>query len=1495
MKISILNMGSLSLLQLSLCFVGRAEFGGVQDPVDSIREVSRSLQSQFNSQKEIDRDSFYRSIKRLYELNEVIFKFGNNISDPNLLTECEEMRAIAWMNGWAVLGKLALEGKADDRPMLYTKDNDVLSLIVAVYNQMKHGNARYLNIKGSLLDGAMDWARSMKDRASFIIWERQKKLLSNSKPELSDPLLIRSLDDPSSYLPSSWPHGKTNSPTAGFHNCLIPSSEYLLGKPKDDPHQMVGGLQSVWSLVNLQLDTWHNWGANDSPKPATSPGLLPLAHWLSRISLDQDLDGMGTVGGNPTEERIRFNKLSKFLTFRDHISTTDSLRNIIRNMQTGRLVNPRISIAAVLRDLIDAATPIKKDDYNVDAAIWLRYIILLSFQGDGGLSLVGNGGNDLDKTWEVENLPETRFLLDESINHDEHISTFRWSGWPAGGSVTRLLWDLVSSLYRYEKIQFKLIANESSRTSNSLQSPDELIAQVNELRDIAEKKLNLDSALVWHQSNLTPQIIKRRMLQYPDERWNRSVTLEEQDRILTDYVYLSRRITATLRLHAVAAYMNKTGNLRTSGHLLSSLYGMSPLSECDLDAPPTKLFNVYEANVNALVDKIKHAVDARQVSAHLVQEYHLAFIEDGITTVEAEAAEFALDAADQALKMTAVLKQIDSLTISIARLNKEEKEKNVLADQAKQKAAGLRLALSTRARDLAAVQVEALKLALKEAEPLVADAKAKLVEAGERLRAHSRELRDAKRRQFVVSIITMATTVLGAALAPFTGGVSSIVAIAVNQAISLYEFASSSEWGDLPKVIANVQGIVSRSEQILITLKPVVPEINLTQKWADFSKVTQGLERQIQDASAAVESVHRILKGLNSLDQVRLVVGATCSGLQFKPEKGEIDLNLNACMTIQDQQLSSKLKAILLDGGVFVNNIPQRFRNLSVLPLLDNNEELKKKLTAAIDSIVRVAPKEVIDLYHRPEEEARSLVLKGKKALQQWISQANEKQAQLLGRILGGGMIIAVWKEEVVVLERPIQQESAEVKSRLEAVKSKVVSGALGNVVRAIRQQRVNLESQVSRANQDPDQIDAIANNVESLMTEISDSLDQLQDAITEAEGDLADRQTETDAASLEELASQLAEESSEIENTNAASYLTQSFRFREMTNYQEARDRDLARKAEEDYRAMQEKVLLSDEKLSFAYDNCAQRGIDPQDSSTMRQLPSMFGGASAPQMSGVMLFGYNDTTLERQVLLTELVREYVGMLRWMQMLRLKIPADPFDRAKGPTNAVAMYQKLLLDLSKNTKVEEEAEIIATDATKLKNLEFPDVVHPILDTYTSALHIYGNDEEISSERLLIGCSTEVRKQVIAKYRCLISDHSYPGDIERHVFERNNKDRIAIGSEVRLILKNKNDDAANLYYAVFPPKGPDYYESALLPGEQDRWTNQRLTDVEVLSYNSEVTNRILPVWRSNPLFLPLYGEWTVFIFDANRPATVPMGSRMKLEVELYIPFLVSEQMN
>ncbi len=139
---------------------------------------------------------------------------------------------------------------------------------------------------------------------------------------------------------------------------------------------------SLWALVNLQLDTWHGSAAADTDHF----DLVPLARWLKDLSVNDDLLAFEHGAGSVPAFRQKLLRLHRFINFRHLSADPDQLSRLLKRLKEQRTNGAPAVAVPELADLARAAQPLDNGESLPQAAILLRYVVLLSYQNEGAES-----------------------------------------------------------------------------------------------------------------------------------------------------------------------------------------------------------------------------------------------------------------------------------------------------------------------------------------------------------------------------------------------------------------------------------------------------------------------------------------------------------------------------------------------------------------------------------------------------------------------------------------------------------------------------------------------------------------------------------------------------------------------------------------------------------------------------------------------------------------------------------------------------------------------------------------------------------------------------------------------------------------------------------------------------------------------------------------------------------------------------------------------------
>src|SRR5262249_4009240 len=154
--------------------------------------------------------------------------------------------------------------------------------------------------------------------------------------------------------------------------------------------------------------------------------------------------------------------------------------------------------------------------------------------------------------------------------------------------------------------------------------------------------------------------------------------------------------------------------------------------------------------------------------------------------LDLEAALLGRKIAEKAVHVSRTFEQIARIDAEIADLGLRMARLERQAAGNVQKAAGIRLAYAVRLRDLAAARVEGLLQASQDAEEIVRQAQGELNDLAGEFQRVANQIEKAKKRSGFFGVLKAIVSVVGAVLAPFTGGASLTRAALGNTRLDIY-------------------------------------------------------------------------------------------------------------------------------------------------------------------------------------------------------------------------------------------------------------------------------------------------------------------------------------------------------------------------------------------------------------------------------------------------------------------------------------------------------------------------------------------------------------------------------------------------------------------------------------------------------------------------------------------------------------------------------------
>ena len=1228
----------------------------------------------------------FTQLDKLIKNDAALRKLGRDGIDGIIRESAERDRVQAFIHAWACFTLLAVEA---DRTRA-----DLSSLIAL------EGPAAKLSLLSNLLQLAEEIRASGDSDEAYKNAEREsRRPMDLLQYRLADGTLF-----PVEFAyHQEW--GQVQKPSFLKHDRYIPSFDDLVGKPSDSPGPIPRDIVSLWALVNQLLDRNCDLFAHcekESDRSVDPKAFATQAAWLAAFRARLGSFDMA-FGREKINDRliIPLGRIEAFLRFRVRATEPGALAGMAQafaqfrrespnnespDAKKSRLLRFTATNNLPLKNLIDAATPIDTmSPPFYHAASWLRYVLLLSYQGQRNVVANSQSPSGMEQIWTTFG---TKLPLDwvekfPTWKGDRVAPAIRWNNPPYAGQSSAVVSDLSQTcfeLFRFDAF----IAGRQKDRFNAVNSS--LIASTYISSDFRK---NLDNLTNAYLARVAPYF-----LQAPDEttstrnppfgepkrlaeldvwrtvaasapdglKWQAafatSTTATEQQRLRDDLRVLAIELQRSIQLQTSIRDTVDNGNPMGSLRLAST----GPQGIGDLEALPRKTFEQYKKDLDDRINNLKTSVTAIEVSRALVQAYTQSRGQLDQARAELDAAMVGQRIAGKASQLSECFQEIAVLDTKIEDLGQQMA---VMEKQAQEKLAAaveLRLVVATRFRDLAARKVEALIFANKQAEEIARQAIEDIDSlAGQFLQAAA-QIRDQRAKERAFGILKAVVSVVGAVLAPFTGGASMVVASMLNMAIDIYKRIDETNWKNFGDSVAAVGDISQDAVGIVDTginnfggpkAKAALKDVKTYIK-----KGTMQLENLTGDAK-------KLFEQLKAAGQDRIgVVVALANGLPVSfGDTGGLRIELGKHrIKFSDPQLQKMLNDLYANGWYILNDLEKRggegFAKLTDLP----SSELKTKLSEALNGVARELPPEIAGSLNLPGDATQ----KAQAALMQLRTYVeggmSDETRLLLAQTLASGMLFVKEGGVVVSIERPFDREAEKFQSRLEAYGRRVAEGAIGDLVTKIGKIRDDLDRKgqdLMKASDDEGLV-ALANSSKSSIDDVKTETKKLADEINKARDELADKEDERTIVDYEAQAARLLVDKagtlvkqSELHQQRARLVVKQS---------NIAADLELLRgeQADDLIRAAKLKVARFEDSVRNTYGRCLTNGIDPQSPDVANPSGVPLAVAS---LRGVISGDPELCDIANRSGLEAAAANVLGMIQWCQMLGItdgngKTPAD---------------------------------------------------------------------------------------------------------------------------------------------------------------------------------------------------------------------------------------------
>jgi hypothetical protein len=896
----------------------------------------------------------------------------------------------------------------------------------------------------------------------------------------------------------------------------VPGMAGLVGNPEDEP-VMNRGLVSFWGLVNHFVDA--SWKLE---KDINGRILACLGHdgqdiaaieRIARLAGGRCLwspDDAASAAEEPTKARLT--RLAKFLSFRS-AATGEDLVRVVNDLNQSRHSGGEPSFP-LTKTLVDAAKSLdesRPSDALGEAVVWLRYALLMSFY-DGG-NILGEGVG-LEREW--ARLRATNYKYADAMSsfgergpieaagHREDLPTsVRWGCKPAPNSYAYLLDRTVDQMIvlLQTRADLRKIVNPNHLQvrPSSLMDSGKLTAGLSLLRTTAE----LGAVSIFTDAEAPSSFPLRS-----------TATRAEQARAVAHL----QGVGSILRSFAAEVELLNSTRLDPKNEPLKPTQQLgNKTSPWAVYVLPQKTLSAYRDDLQSALEQLKRAKwEAKDALSREVAlaEYKMAVEEYRAAQYECEVVRIGGEVAELAQKMGERLRQIASLRVRSkefeARCAALQRDANGSQLASRQ----LRLELQVQARDLCAAQVAALSQALEVAAQISEKARGELLKYAEELRSLASNIRDQKRRDAVLSIVRAVISVAGAALAPFTGGASAIIAqginTAINTAVKIQEGGFDGVGKTLGTILEAADGFAAAGSLVArgVDNQTLQKAIGNAQDWL---RNRRGDLTALQSTIAAVE---------NKAMDGRKLLAMAAAGVSLKiDDSGKVTAGLRGsglCLH-KGTELASAAKEILALGGVL--DYAGRGK-VSPGGMIEGGQGL----IALLEQVLVQAPTETLKQIEVPGgESSRAAFIAARNKLLDVIGREGVGVQARIAQSLKAGSVLIQYGDNIVFADRDVEGELEEFRKYIAAVSKSIAEEAIGDVVAKIAASRARLQEQARSAQERKDDasLETLANQVPDEIRNLEGHLQELQVEIGLKRGELARKEIELKASGYDRAAAE--------------------------------------------------------------------------------------------------------------------------------------------------------------------------------------------------------------------------------------------------------------------------------------------------------------------------------------------------------------------------------------
>lgn len=1304
------------LLAFCLFLILAANISANRPPVEEFKALNvkafeinielRDLYKRSAISKEVGADDIKQLNDQLNELQNLHPKIAQEaeakgIGTDRIMLGTRRFRALAWLHAWGTFSQFVYRASLPSanpvlRKQLISLDDEgtsSLELLLSTYAEMAETENNKINPLQSILGEEDQFSHLLAYREPWLSLEEKKKAGVN-------------------------------------HTFYLPSSEDLLGKSDDmitGGKMLIGGktprnFLSLWGLVNLEVDTWHNNSLNPengSILPASTNAneldLGDLSNWLLRLGAGP-LRDFGSVE-TQSKFRVRVNKIGLFLRWRQNHTDETELKDFIKKLYDAR-TKPGEDLAAAFGDLLQSAKP-DGGEILYDAAYWARYTYLLSIKMPRRSLQTPKQVKAIEDKWKTLGLSE---FSAERPDVSQRQGYLRWNQQPANSNIASLLSDLTNATWRFFAFEQNVRSFDSDQFSGINQSfysnnsdPGKLAPLKNYSGKLEQNLANLrisfrkfvepyfspvgfapagtpSPELDYYQKLLLTDPI--RLTTTDDQytvRFRGSTTIVEQERIIQDFITIAGEMRSAMLLYGMVrdAYnqASKTEDSSDAGFLLQRLPSGIPFSSGQIYQLPGLSFKDYLDNFDQHIKALVNHVSLAEAKKGLRAEYKSKRERLIASQLRLRAARIGTEVIQKAIAISETYRKIADIGAEIEDKGKEIARLENAGWKSSAEANDRRLAQVERLRDLAAAQVDALKEVTQQASEILT----KEVEKLEGLKAEFNKLKTQKEKEeqanAIIGIIKTAVNVIGLALAPFTSGASIAVATMVNQGIDIYQQLSRVNWDNFGDAVI---GIGKAAESFGRVVETGVNTFGNEAAKKSLAEAKVFLNEKRGEIATAVGTTRKLLEAIGNLpkEDIGGIATALSNGYTVSiGQNGKLSFDFgDKKIVFKHEGLKNDLKSFIAAGGMIVNDLRIRNSDLIKLPEISNDQEFRRKLSESLDIIAKQMPPELLNKWKALSEDAKKQKEEEfKKELDKLKGRVEDintsiTDLRILGQaIVGGWLVVSDQETTISVLAPPLTKEAAQFKARLENYKKAIASKTLSDLIGKFNNRRNEIIAAADKASNSSAALGEVIKSIPTYIDQTKADAIDINQVLNAAKLEFEKTKEQVEIAYYDSEATKAFREASDIRLKQADDRVRQGALERERALLQFEMEVLRGEQQSKEVQGAAHELRAAEIDFERTYEACLEVGLDPladdadelSEEEKMRRVNFNRFGIIPPFSSAKMtppsqnslrslLAGYelDDDSNYDRLAIAQSADDLIGLLQWLSMVS-KADDDP--------------------------------------------------------------------------------------------------------------------------------------------------------------------------------------------------------------------------------------------